>query len=112
MVEEEPREEGAAPDLGYAVPMEHAALFNKHVGAEIALWRRVLDMGQDEFAAMVGIERSRLSKIENGKLAARMDEFLAVAALVDTNVVDLLQPAYHRYHGQISTKSGPALPGA
>ncbi len=62
--------------------------FRYHMGAV----RRTRRMSQEDLAGQVGIGRSALSEVENGRRCISLDEAVAIAAVLDVPLLDMLSP--------------------
>lgn len=74
--------------------MVPASEFLELVGARIRQLRTVLELNQDVFADEVGIHRSYVGQLENGRKDLRLSTVQRVAQRYGLEVYQLLDPGY------------------
>ncbi|BDP41035.1 hypothetical protein DAETH_10040 [Deinococcus aetherius] len=72
----------------------HDEELQKWLGQRIKAVRNAVDMNQDDFAYVVGVQRSYIGLIENGKRDLRVSTLQRIASAFDLQVHELLDPDF------------------
>ena len=82
-------------------------LFQKWLGERIRAVRRAAGLNQDEFSYAVGVQRSYVGLIENGKRDVRISTVRRIAAAFGLQPHELLDPAFGLDEERLRTLTQP-----
>lgn len=60
------------------------------IGARIVYYRKLKGYNQQEFAAVIGITRQFLSKVENGESACSLNTLYRIAEVLEVDLAELM----------------------
>lgn len=72
----------------------HDEALQKWLGGRIRAMRNAVEMNQDDFAYAVGVQRSYIGLIENGKRDLRVGTLQRIASAFGLQVHELLDPGF------------------
>lgn len=77
------------PEINAGVGMFEDKL--RLIGARIVYFRKLKGYNQQEFAAVIGLTRQFLSKVENGESACSLNTLYRIAEMLEVDVAELLR---------------------
>lgn len=69
---------------------------NRNVGANIKAWREIRGVKQEWMAAKIGLCKSSLSQIENGKTEIPITRLSEIAVILEIKLSDLFECPYEK----------------
>ena len=78
-------------------------------GEHLATWRKLLDLTSQDVAERAGVHRQTVSKIENGDLSVRYEDFMRVARAVGllekiTEALDPMETEFGKVRAEAALK--------
>lgn len=79
--------------LQFASPVkQHEDPYYSNVSYNLLRLRNERDFSQQDVATLCNVERSKIGKMENGRLDFRFSTLVALARGLDVNILELIQP--------------------
>ncbi len=99
-----------------AIPLPALHDVERHIGSRIAALRSERGLTQEQIAAVAGVTKGYMSKIENGRSVPPIGTLLKIAHALNTEISEFLKPAADAYEDIMSIvridERQPAVRGA